>query len=69
MSESVRVTVRPDCDIHKYHHNTPGVPAVVDGKTIHGPWANMCADCFGSNGIGLGTGKGQMLLLDDPAAV
>lgn len=31
----------------------------VDGKTIHGPWALMCASCFKKHGIGLGIGKGQ----------
>lgn len=33
------------------------VSAYVDGKTKSGIWAIMC---FTSNGIGLGTGKGQM---------
>jgi hypothetical protein len=32
----------------------------VDGKTIYGPWANMCLSCFETKGIGLGTGKGQL---------
>lgn len=31
----------------------------IDGKTVAGPWANMCVDCFGTYGIGLGLGKGQ----------
>lgn len=31
----------------------------VDGKTIKGPWANMCENCFGRFGIGLGLGLGQ----------
>ena len=36
--------------------------AEVDGKTKEGPWANMCLGCFGDHGIGLGTGRGQMLI-------
>lgn len=31
----------------------------IDGKTVHGPWANMCEDCFTFYGVGLGLGKGQ----------
>ena len=31
-----------------------------DAKTINGPWANMCTECFNTIGVGLGTGLGQM---------
>lgn len=31
----------------------------IDGKTVHGPWANMCSECHSHIGVGLGTGKGQ----------
>jgi hypothetical protein len=31
----------------------------VDGKTVMGPWANMCKLCFNKYGVGIGTGKGQ----------
>ena len=31
----------------------------VDGKTIYGPWANMCLVCHKEKGCGLGMGKGQ----------
>ena len=32
----------------------------VDGRTKHGPWANMCMECWRENGCGrLGTGCGQ----------
>lgn len=31
----------------------------VDGKTRHGPWANMCESCHKVHGVGIGTGKGQ----------
>ena len=35
--------------------------ATVDGKTIYGPWANMCEAHFIEVGVGLGTGRGQKL--------
>lgn len=35
----------------------------VDGKTVYGPWANMCPQCHGAFGIGLGLGKGQRFKL------
>ena len=50
------VTAWPDCDICQTH------PAVVDGKTTFGPWGYMCSDCFDSVGVGLGTGRGQILI-------
>ena len=31
----------------------------IDGKTVHGPWALMCLECFQEHGIGLGLGIGQ----------
>lgn len=31
----------------------------VDGKTVHGPWANMCPRCHNEVGCGLGVGRGQ----------
>lgn len=60
MSTEVVVSEIPDCDICKQRNHTR--PAVVDGKTIHGPWANMCEDDFQAFGIGLGTGRGQRLI-------
>lgn len=57
MSDKVFVSSLPDCNFH------PGVKAAYDGKTVHGPWANMCEACFGSLGVGLGTGRGQRLVL------
>ncbi len=36
--------------------------ALVDGKTVDGPWANMCAKCFMKYGVGLGVGRGQVLV-------
>ena len=37
--------------------------ATYDGKTTMGPWAYMCKDHFLVNGIGLGLGKGQKLVV------
>ena len=31
----------------------------IDGRTIHGPWANMCSKCHKEYGCGTGTGYGQ----------
>lgn len=33
---------------------------LVDGKTVFGPWATMCLACNAENGVGLGTGRGQL---------
>lgn len=65
MSDTVRISVRPVCDIHKYELHRDNVPAVVDGKTRSGPWANMCEPCFALHGVGLGTGLGQRFILDN----
>lgn len=49
----------PDCDICS--NNT----ARYDAKTIHGPWAYMCLDCYKQHRASekLGTGLGQELAL------
>lgn len=36
--------------------------ARYDGKTGFGPWANMCPVCHQMFGVGLGAGRGQVLL-------
>lgn len=41
------------------------VEAVYDGKTIHGPWAYMCEEHYGAMGVGLGTGRGQRLIVGE----
>lgn len=53
----VEVERIPPCDLCD-----DGTPAAVDGKTIHGPWANMCEAHFERFGIGLGLGRGQRLI-------
>lgn len=62
---SAEATVReiPQCDLCKIVDGVSGVPATVDGKTTRGPWANMCEEHFASDGVGLGTGRGQRLVL------
>ena len=52
----VEVPRLPDCDFC-------GDQAHYDGKTKMGPWGYMCELCFRENGIGLGLGKGQMLVV------
>lgn len=63
MGESVIVPSLPDCDFCQLE-DVKRV-ARYDGKTTLGPWANMCDDHFLENGIGVGTGKGQRLILAD----
>lgn len=64
MGTEVTVSTLPPCDIHVYVLKSTNPPlAAYDGKTAHGPWANMCEECFNQYGTGLGTGKGQKLLL------
>ena len=58
--------VQYNCDFCAQEARTE--PAAYDGKTIYGPWANMCTSHFEAYGIGLGTGRGQLLLPPDNAA-
>lgn len=37
---------------------------IIDGKTVSGAWATMCARCFARFGIGIGVGAGQMYQRD-----
>lgn len=37
--------------------------ARFDGATTMGPWAYMCSYHFKEHGVGLGTGKGQLLIV------
>lgn len=54
----------PRCDIVDEHPAVLRPPAIVDGRTKHGPWANMCVGCWVKHGCGqLGTGHGQLLRL------
>jgi hypothetical protein len=58
----VLVDVLPDCDLCGSEGKT-GVPAQYDAKTTYGPWGNLCQQHFDAVGIGLGLGRGQMLVL------
>lgn len=40
-------------------------PAQYDGATKHGPWAYMCEQDFQLHGVGLGTGRGQRLIVGE----
>lgn len=56
MSTEVKVSKIPKCDFCDSD-------AEYDGKTRHGPWANMCKFHWDLHGIGkLGTGYGQKLI-------
>lgn len=70
MASIAYVATLPDCDIHKYDHGTPGIPAKYDAPTLRGPWASMCHDCWVTNrrGSELGTGKGQEYVVGEPPA-
>lgn len=62
---SVVVASIPPCAIHQAHGAHLDVPAVYDAKTIWGPWAAMCEQCYLDYGIGLGLGLGQRLVLKE----
>ena len=65
----VEVAEIPPCDF--CGETNVVTPAVVDGRTVYGPWANMCERHFRVHGMGkLGLGIGQRLKLrqDTPAA-
>jgi hypothetical protein len=63
VSDSVVVSVIPNCDICQVGPWPRTTPAVVDGKTQQGPWAYMCEQHHEQYGVGLGTGRGQRLVL------
>ena len=67
MSDSVIVSKLPRCDFQTedgvYGLCRDDGEAHYDGKTTHGPWANMCEKHFEAYGVGLGTGRGQKLIL------
>lgn len=61
MSSEVKVSILPKCDICWSQGKMKS--AKYDAKTIMGPWANLCTPCFKQYGVGLGTGRGQKLVL------
>lgn len=56
MGTQVEVLSLPKCDFCL-------ATAKYDGRTNLGMWANMCETHFRQMGVGLGTGKGQKLIL------
>lgn len=48
----------PACDMC-----VDGTEAHYDGKTVYGPWAYMCDAHFCKEGVGVGLGYGQRLVL------
>ncbi len=57
--EAVEITASKPCDLCADGTTV----AVVDGKTVFGPWANMCQMHFDTCGFGLGVGRGQRLIV------
>lgn len=55
------VTELPNCYFCEMEGKTE--PAEYDGRTDIGQWAFMCQHHFDQYGVGLGTGKGQKLIL------
>lgn len=37
----------------------PLIKKFYDAKTNRGPWGMLCNSCFITDGVGLGTGRGQ----------
>ena len=64
MSEVAYVLKYPACDICKYEQDRI-TDAHYDGRTVSGQWGFMCDTHFASRGTGLGTGKGQRLIVGD----
>jgi len=63
MSTEVYVGERPKCDICRMKGINS--EALYDAATVHGPWAYMCQMHFNQIGVGLGTGRGQRLLIKE----
>jgi hypothetical protein len=62
MSEQVEVKKLPPCDVCRME----GIEkdAQYDARTLQGPWAFLCQECFDVIGPGrLGTGYGQKLVV------
>jgi hypothetical protein len=64
MGDTTYVMNYPSCDICKYEQSRTS-EAHYDGRTTSGQWAYMCETHFASRGLGLGTGKGQRLIVGE----
>lgn len=69
MSDEVTVDTIPDCDFCKHEVSRIGEgtvnKAAYDAASAMGPWAYMCENHFAKYGVGLGTGRGQRLILKE----
>lgn len=54
------------CDLCRHGNGHRDKPALYDGKTKMGTWAYMCQRCFIDWGVGLGLGKGQKFIIEEP---
>ena len=50
----------PNCDFCE--KNNIQKTSYIDGQTIYGPSGYMCKQCFQDYGVGVGQGRGQLLL-------
>lgn len=67
MGDTAYIFAPEQCDFCKTAGNE--VEAKFDGKTVFGPWAYMCDEHFELHGIGLGTGRGQRLIVGEKPSV
>lgn len=58
MTDTVYIDRPRKCDMAPCENT-----ATYDGRTIMGPWANMCDRHFAEFGDGLGTGRGQRMIV------
>ena len=63
MSTETFVSELPKCDLCVAAGVSSPLDAEYDGRTIRGSWANMCEAHFQLFGTGLGTGRGQKLVV------
>jgi len=60
MSTSTTISRPRKCDLC-----SSDTEAKYDGKTIFGAWGYMCQSHFEQYGVGLGTGRGQELIVEE----
>ncbi|GAB3260326.1 hypothetical protein [Kineosporia babensis] len=66
MADETYISSPVHCDTHPVKHpDGPAVNAAYDARTVQGFWAYLCESCFSEWGIGLGTGKGQRLIIGE----
>lgn len=54
--------IESPCDFCTSSGYSPPRTAIVDGRTLSGPWGYMCREHYRLHGVGLGTGRGQVLI-------